>query len=392
MFPFCTFPRRIWREFNQTGDNTMSIYKRGPWWWYRFKFQGALICESTKSKNKEFAKRMESDHFAKLAENRAGLKRIAKPIKFSAAVKEFMELKKPKWAQKTREIHNNSLLHLSPIFGGKYLSDISALDISRYQTIRQEEKASNRTINIEVSLVRMVLHKHKKWAEIAYDVAMLEENKDIGRELTEKEQDKLLAVAKASVSRSLYPAILTSIHTGLRSQELRLLRWHQVDLKDGSITVGKSKTIGGKGRFIPLSQTALNVLKDWRSQFPNAQPTHAVFPRESYGLFGTKGQTGKGGVVKPYKTFPEQPIRSFNTAWKTAKKVANVECRWHDLRHSFVSRIAAGGATDGTIQAIAGWMSPKMIKTYNHIRNEAMRKAVAVFDSVDTKSKTKRKK
>jgi integrase len=59
-----------------------------------------------------------------------------------------------------------------------------------------------------------------------------------------------------------------------------------------------------------------------------------------------------------------------------------VQCRWHDLRHSFVSRIAAGGATDGTIQSIAGWMSPKMIERYSHVRNAAKRQAVSVLDAV----------
>jgi integrase len=105
---------------------------------------------------------------------------------------------------------------------------------------------------------------------------------------------------------------------------------------------------------------------------------HAVFPRESYGLTGKKGAFG--GVVVPYRTFPEQPIGSFATAWGTAKKAAGVECRWHDLRHSAASKIAAGGATDQTLQALLGWMSSKMIERYSHVRAEGKRQAVAVFD------------
>ena len=44
-----------------------------------------------------------------------------------------------------------------------------------------------------------------------------------------------------------------------------------------------------------------------------------------------------------------------------------------------MSRVAAGGATDGTIQAIAGWTSPKMIERYSHVRNEAKRAPVSVL-------------
>jgi integrase len=69
--------------------------------------------------------------------------------------------------------------------------------------------------------------------------------------------------------------------------------------------------------------------------------------------------------------------------WKTAKENTPIESfRWHDLRHSAVSRLAASGVNDGTIQEIAGWMSPKMIKKYGHFRAAAMRKAVSVFDSI----------
>jgi integrase len=105
-----------------------------------------------------------------------------------------------------------------------------------------------------------------------------------------------------------------------------------------------------------------------------------MFPSEAYRLKGTIGTFG--GVVVPYMTLPDQPVSTFSTAWKTAKKTAGVECRWHDLRHSATSRIAAGGGTDQTVQALLGWMSPKMIERYSHVRAEAKRKAVSVFDEV----------
>ena len=44
--------------------------------------------------------------------------------------------------------------------------------------------------------------------------------------------------------------------------------------------------------------------------------------------------------------------------------------------------VKACSATDGTIQAIAGWMSPKIIERYSHVRNEAKRAAVAVWTLV----------
>jgi integrase len=88
-----------------------------------------------------------------------------------------------------------------------------------------------------------------------------------------------------------------------------------------------------------------------------------------------------GGVVVPYRDISRtKPVRSFATAWRAAKKAAGIECRWHDLTHSAASRMAAGGATDQTLQALLGWMSPKMIERYSHVRAEAKRRAVRVFD------------
>ncbi len=190
--------------------------------------------------------------------------------------------------------------------------------------------------------MRLILRKHRLWQNIAGGVQMLKENRDVGREPSEDEVQRLLHAAKHSGSRSLYPAVVVRLHTGLRNEELKLLRWRQIDLLDGSLTVGKSKTEGGKGRVVFLSETAIEVLKAWRSKFPAAVGGHAVFPRETYVLVGQKGVLG--GKLVPKETFPYDPVGSWKSAWQQAEKAAKVECRWHDLRHSFVSMIAAGGA------------------------------------------------
>jgi hypothetical protein len=60
-------------------------------------------------------------------------------------------------------------------------------------------------------------------------------------------------------------------------------------------------------------------------------------------------------------------VSSFSTTWETAKK-------------------AAGGATDQALQALLGWMSPRMIEKYSHVRAEAKRRAVSAFDVVSPDS------
>ena len=366
----------------------MSVFKRGGIYWFEFEFLGSRIRESSHSKNREVCDRLMRERRRLLELSGGGLTKVTRPKLFGPAADAYLLDREPHWEPKTRLVHKNSLSHLEPHFAKLMLSEITPALISKYQRARLKHKASPRSVNIEVALLRLVLRKAKLWHHIADDIHMLKERADIGRELSDDEVHRLLIACKARVSRALYPAVLTSIHTGLRSQELRLLRWSQVDLIEATVTVGKSKTVGGEGRMVYLSALAVQTLRNWRAKFPDAQPGHAVFPRESYGLKGEKGTFG--GTVVPYEVFPDKPIGSWKRAWGSAKKAAGVECRWNDLRHSVASRIAAGGATDQTLQALLGWMSPKMIERYSHVRAEAKRRAVKVFDETENPKGTPR--
>jgi hypothetical protein len=50
--------------------------------------------------------------------------------------------------------------------------------------------------------------------------------------------------------------------------------------------------------------------------------------------------------------------------------------RFHDLRHHAVTELAESQASDQTIMAIAGHVSPKMLAHYSHVRIESKRKAL----------------
>jgi integrase len=203
----------------------------------------------------------------------------------------------------------------------------------------------------------MVMIKHRRWQNISPDVHMLKEREDVGRALDPAEQSRLLDAAQRSASRSLYPAVLLSIHTGIRNEELRLLRWSQVDFLKEEIRVGKSKTAGGEGRVIPLSDTALACLKEWRNHFPEAKRHHFVFPSEKYGLHGKKETFG--GVVKVYDHDPTKPAGGWKSSWETCRRNAEVSCRWHDLRHTFISRMGESRVPEQTFL----WYARLRVKT-----------------------------
>ena len=70
---------------------------------------------------------------------------------------------------------------------------------------------------------------------------------------------------------------------------------------------------------------------------------------------------------------------TFNTkAFRTARTRAGLEAvRWHDLRHTFASWLAAEGASDRVLQAAGGWSSPRMVARYAHLRADELRPWVA---------------
>ena len=76
------------------------------------------------------------------------------------------------------------------------------------------------------------------------------------------------------------------------------------------------------------------------------------------------------------KVDPSQPIKSWRTAWRRALKDASLDIRFHDLRHTCITKLAEGRASEQTLMAIAGHLSRKMLEHYSHIRMAAKRTAV----------------
>jgi len=121
---------------------------------------------------------------------------------------------------------------------------------------------------------------------------------------------------------------------------------------------------------------ASRVSRSEKRRFPDRKPDHYVFAAEQY---------GRPGEQKPgtYDVDPTQPIGSWKTAWKNARKAAQVACRFHDLRHSAVTRLLEAGVSFPIVASLLGWSpstTTKMAKRYGHIGSAAHRDAVAALD------------
>lgn len=86
-----------------------------------------------------------------MEESANGIRASRRPALFRVAAKEWFEANRARWSASNVSIQTYNVKHLSETFGAMLVSDIDARHIGRYQRARQQQGASNRTINMEIS-------------------------------------------------------------------------------------------------------------------------------------------------------------------------------------------------------------------------------------------------
>jgi integrase len=353
----------------------MSLYryKGSKVWTMDFMFRGQRVRESAGTRSKTLAVEIERKRRRELEEGSAGIRARSRPVLFSIAAQDHLETKRSSWSPKMYIIEKTNLGHLLPELGRLLVCDIEARDIASYQQKRLEKGAAPKTINLEVGTLRAIMKRHRAWARVQEGVRMLPGQEEVGRAISAEEEQIVLRECAKSRSRSLAPFAILAIETGARKNVVRTLRWKWVDFGNACIRFGKDKTPSSTGRIIPLNKRALETLKFWAQQFPEREPEHYVFAAERYG--------GSGDVFGAcaYATDPTKPMGSVKEAWEAAKKRAGVKCRFHDLRHTAVSRMLDAGVPISKVAKIVGWSAATMVRMaarYGHFSLDDLRGAV----------------
>jgi integrase len=84
-------------------------------------------------------------------------------------------------------------------------------------------------------------------------------------------------------------------------------------------------------------------------------------------------------VLSPYVFCSPQGrfMHNFERYWRPALRAANIpDFRFHDLRHTFASRLAMAGVDLYTVQRAEGWKTQVMVQRYAHLSSDHMRAAV----------------
>jgi integrase len=374
----------------------MSLYRRGRVWWFKFQFQGQIIRDSAKTRSKTIARDAERARRRdlELAVNR--VKKRERMPRFSVAAKGWLA-SRVDLAANTVEAYEHFVETLTEQFGKRLVCDIDDQDIATLQRKRLAAKKSGRTVNFEINVLRQILKAHGLWGTISDKVKSLRERRDIGRAISPVDEKKLIDAAANSRSPALLPLLIVSLDSGLRASEVRSLRrkdlkleWHSGVIEKGELTVPKSKTEAGTGRVVPFTTRVCAVLTLWLSRFSEAGLDTHVFPRFSVGVQGNARRPHFHSVAL------NEPIGEWKKAWKIAlDKAGKVGCetpedlktakplkyRWHDCRHTFVTRLAENpNVSEETIRALAGHVSKKMLERYSHIRAAAKQAAIRALE------------
>lgn len=353
----------------------MGVFKRGKFYAYDFMFDGKRYQGSTKTTSKELAVKAERQVRTNLEQGFNGVEARPKFKPFMEAAAEWKEQSQSEWKPRTLIMHRCNLVHLTAYFENKLLNEIKVSDLRLYRNHRLTQVSDltgrvpeRSTINLEVATLRHILKRNKLWHRVVEgsDFSDLTVEDSIGKYLTDEECNKLLAAAKEVESLNAHTAMALSLLTGVRFDELRNLKWENINFDRLTLQVTKSKTKKGRGRIVNLAPPAVDLLREWRSRFPMAIAKSYVFPAQS---------RIRGGS-RVYTPVFSRPMSRMDRIWDQIREKAGVECRWHDLRHTCVSRMAESGASNQLLIAMFGWSSPKMLEVYAHLRESRKSDAV----------------
>ena len=345
-----------------------GLHKRRGIWHYKLKIDGKWRECSAKTKDYREAKGVRQKALQEQADGR--LPTDAAKAKLSQVAPGWLDYRKKVVAHQTWCIDKERLKPLQRAFGHRRLCDITSDNIRSYQ-IRRAEEVSNRTVNLEVKVLRQILKAHKLWARLADDYKrMIENTEGPGRALAPDQEKRLFSTARGNPRWEVaYYAALLAANTTARACELKGLRLQDVDLMKSHIKILRATTKTDAGcRVVPLNDIArwaVARLLERAQALGATQPEHYLIPACECGQID-----------------PTRPQKTWRTAWRKLTCKAGLKgLRFHDLRHHCITRLAEAGVAEQTLMAIAGHVSREMLEHYSHIRMDAKREAVRAIDS-----------
>lgn len=259
---------------------------------------------------------------------------------------------------------------------GKRLNGITPTDLERAQRDLLAKGLAPQTVLHYLKFLRHVLNKAVRDGSLEKTpfakVTLPKVSKGKLRYLSPEEEQRLLN----ALGPTYAPWARLAILVGIRLNEQIRMQWADVDFEQGLLTLPQTKT--GEVQYAYLNEEAQTILRGLQISHMN--------------------QGGCGPWVFPSKN-PARHLDQRNfyaRVFVSAVKAAGLEgVTWHTLRHTFASRLAMSGQTEGTIAALLRHSTTALVKRYAHLSPSHLKTAVetvATFGNMGPISKPNRDK
>lgn len=246
--------------------------------------------------------------------------------------------------------------------GSTPADQVKPADIERWrrkrlsEPTRQGKVAAPATVNRAVAFLKRLFHLAIRDGLLEQNpvtrVKMLQENNTRIRYLLPEEEERL----RAEMPPRDWAAVSFAMNTGLRLGEMVGLRREDLDLRLGMVSIRRSKH--GEARHVPLNQSARDAL----AVILGGHDSDWVIP----------AIRGDG---------PRRGDSLYRCTLQPALRRAGIKnFRWHDLRHTFCSRLVMAGVDLRTVQELAGHKTITVTMRYAHLSPGHQRAAVMVLD------------
>jgi len=267
--------------------------------------------------------------------------------------------------------------HIVPWFGEKYLDEIGIKDIEEFKAFKLREKRygtkrdgsrgkemppiSKKRLNNILACLRRLLNTAHEWGLID-TVPKVKAFKVPKPEVAHLEPDEQARLLEASEEEpEWHNCIVVALYAGLRIGELMSLRWTDVDLERGEITVRRAVwqghedvPKGGTVERVPVSDSVVEALLDQKRR--SALRGELVFSRPDGSMWST------------------DPM--YSSLWRQCRRAGIRKIAWHALRHSGASNLARAGRSLLEIQLWLRDKSYAMASRYVHLSPSDLRNAV----------------
>lgn len=336
----------------------MALYKRGQVWYMSFVYQGIRYRKSTETEDRKLAQRILDKIKGEIAEGKWFGKLPGEDKTFEDMTKKFEEESIPK---RSRVVYTSVLRTLSKAFKDSLLTSITPNAVNRFKKDLRDKGEKATSINQKIRILKRMFNvatSEWEWfkeSPIRF-VHLEREGKKRERWATLEEEERLLSYCPDWLKE----IVIFDLNTGLRLSELCNLRISDVDLFRRTISIVETKN--DEPRIIPLNQRSHNLLREKLK----------VRSISCDQVFQLKGKPIKKHIIQ--------------IAFGGTCLAAGIEdFHFHDLRHTFATRIVQLGEDLYKVQRLLGHKSPTMTQRYSHHSSESLRGSVDVLDSLAPK-------